>query len=220
MSELKEYLERIENIANSIEKVEPKWKDIIYSEKDDGNLGSFERELEDTYFSAVKAMTKNNSDIDDLNKKVSGIVGKKVFVRLCEQMHPIIWIFENTYRISMYKNPTLFIIDCFDKVILRRDPDFIRNEWANYGFESERSMLDTVKAINNIVWSHTSMSFCKNAARNEFMRLTDLDETICSFYAEKYDGCFDKLQAKMLLKTQNEINNNIRSLMEALTEDE
>lgn len=219
MADLKEYEECIKNLTKEFSKIDPKWKCIIYSEKDEDKLLSLKNKLEDIYFSAIKQCVNNDTNIDEFNKIVIKIIGDKAFVGLNKQMKTMLNIFYDAHSISLCIDPAMFITECFDKMILRRDLDFIKNEWEILGFDSEIKMEDAINAISSIVWSHVNLALSKNIAKSEFKKITDLDDQLCLLYAEKYETCFDRLEIKMMLKNQRALNNKIDILIDVLSGD-
>ncbi|SHN56611.1 hypothetical protein SAMN02745247_01535 [Butyrivibrio hungatei DSM 14810] len=217
MEKIREYLDEIDKMSEKFSKIDSKWKSIIYSKKDDEKFESLEDELEDFYFSAVKFVIETNEDFDKFNEDVSLILGKKAFVGLYKKMQSMIRIFRTMQDLSKKSDPAMFIMECFNKAILRRDPDFSKDEWQNYGFDSEQKMSAAISVISAIVWNHTHMEYCKKTAKKEFKMLTDLDDSCCAVYAEIFDRHFNELRMKMLMNDQEEILSNIQILVNVLT---
>ena len=147
------------------------------------------------------------------------ILGNKVFIGLRSQMKAAITIFESANVISDISEPAFFISQCFSRAILRRDMDFGK-EWESFGFSTVGDMVGAINAISSIAFNNASMALSKNSAYAEFKKMTGLDDSVCSFYAEKYDDCYEGLQNRILIKNQREISNYMRLLMDALSDED
>ncbi len=213
-----EFLKEIKKITERLAKENPKWKSIIYSDNKDDKFDEIENDLETLYFDAVKYVVKNSLDRDELDKELIKILGNKLFIRLRSEMKAVITIFESANVIAYIAEPAFFISQCFSRAILRRDMDF-GNEWENFGFNNIGDMVAAINAISSIAFNNASMALSKNSAYAEFKKMTGLDDSVCSFYAEKYDDCYEGLQNRILIKNQREISNYMRLLMDALSDE-
>ena len=214
-----EFLKEIKKLTERFAKENPKWKSIVYSGNDDGKFDEIENDLETLYFDAVKYVVKNSLDKDELDKELIKILGNKVFIGLRSQMKAAITIFESANVISDISEPAFFISQCFSRAILRRDMDFGK-EWESFGFSTVGDMVGAINAISSIAFNNASMALSKNSAYAEFKKMTGLDDSVCSFYAEKYDDCYEGLQNRILIKNQREISNYMRLLMDALSDED
>lgn len=209
---MNEYIEEIKRIAEDFSKANPKWKSVIYTEAAADNLAPLERALEDKYFETIKHAIKQKQDIDSLNKEISQILGNQVFVEVHKELDSMISVFEKIQLVSEIENSVGFISDCFDRAILRRDDDFF-DEYENYGFESVQKMVTAINTMSNIVINHILFAYSKKTAEKEFKRITEFEDSICRYYAEKYDNNFEKLQMNLVLRFCRENADQIRDFV-------
>ena len=215
-----EYMVRIGELVERFAKVDTKWKNVIYTDKEKTEeYAELKTELEMCYFEAVQFIIKNSLDMDEFKKRVSKLLGNRAFVSLCAKMNAVIKIFENSNLINGITDKAGFINECFDKAIVRRESDFI-DEWEKFGFSTSEEMLRAISALSKIATGHVKMSFAKRTANSEFKRITDLDDELCSIYAEKYENSYEKLQMKMILRAYAEFNERFNDFIDAITDEE
>ncbi len=213
-----EYLDRIKQLTGELSKIDVNWKGTIYTDKDDqGKFEDAKRKLEEAYFEAIKYAENNSMDMDDLESKVSKLLGNKTFLLLRDKLKTMVATFENARIINHISDRAAFIMDCFERAIVRRDNSFI-SEWEKYGFASMEEMVKAIGAINRIAVSHVKLSYSKKSASDDFKRITDLDEELCCVYSEKFDGSYERLQMKMILRAFNDVNDQFDALIDALTD--
>ncbi len=213
-----EYLEKIKLIAKKLLAEDKEWEQKLFSGHDVSEvMWNLEDDLEKVYFEAAKQSIKDVGSVDELNKKITKIIGSKALVSLYDEMEAMIVIFENVYVLNSISDATGYIRDCFDRCILRNDTDFA-DDYADYGFKSSAEMYNANKAMLRIVVNHTMMSYSLNSAKKEFKMISDLDDALCGFYAEKFDNCFDKLQTRLLVKTCTRLSDQMEDFFDALEE--
>ncbi len=215
---MRDLLDRLNRLAEDFNRINPKWKSIVYTDKEKKEeFEALKNKMENCYLEAVQFIIKNSLDLDEFKEKASKIIGDKVFVSLSGKMKTIIEIFEDANLINGINDKAGFINDCFDKAIVRRDDNFV-DDWEKYSFSSPREMGRAVGALSRLALIHVKVSFTKKTAGFEFKRITNLDDELCSIYAEKYENSYEKMQMKMILNSYSSIDKQIGALIDALTE--
>lgn len=86
----------------------------------------------------------------------------------------------------------------FDNVILRFDPQF-SEKYKSFGFEKEDEFEELAHMLDSITQYYTRRHFTNKVIKEDFMNETELNESICEYFAGLIERNYLSLQLNCLI---------------------
>lgn len=86
----------------------------------------------------------------------------------------------------------------FNNVILRHDPQFVK-KYKSYGFKSRDDFYEAAYTLNMLTAFYIDRHYTRDAIVADFFKETDLEKSICCFFADEIEKNYITLQLNFII---------------------